>query len=112
MMRWFGPPRGQEPVASGLELIAVPVGEPCGWCEEPIEAQDSGVTVPLLSDRQPPRELAYHFECHARQTLGSVAHLQRRCSCFVPGATRTDPPDMTKREAARAALVLFQNRRV
>jgi len=42
-----------------------------------------------------------------RLVIGSVAHLERRCCCYVPGSTEDDPPHMTPRQAARAALVLY-----
>ncbi len=52
----------------------------CQWCEEPIEED---------ALRSPFQDM--HRECGYRLACGSLAHLQRRCSC------------MTKREAARAA---------
>jgi hypothetical protein len=48
-----------------------------------------------------------HRECGFRQVGGSVAHLSGFCSCFVPGSNAGDPPGMTKRQAARAALDLY-----
>jgi hypothetical protein len=57
----------------------------CLFCDEPV----------LPTDQQDP---------HA--VIGSVAHFQRRCSCYVLGASCGDPEGMTKREAARAALKL------
>lgn len=66
----------------------------CGFCEEPIL----------------PRERAdgnLHRECHLRLVVGSVAHQQRRCGCFVAGSEESDPRHMTKRQAARMALSLF-----
>jgi hypothetical protein len=47
----------------------------------------------------------WHRECMVRQVVGSVGHLQRRCPCY--GGTETDPPEMTRREAARAACELY-----
>jgi hypothetical protein len=38
--------------------------------------------------------------------LGSVAHLQKRCHCYVPGSEENDDPSLTLREAARAAAAL------
>jgi hypothetical protein len=38
-----------------------------------------------------------------------VAHLQRKCSCYVRGATCGDPPGMSKREAAKAAVRLYED---
>jgi len=52
----------------------------------------------------------YHSECIARLAVGSLAHVQGRCSCFVEGGPRGDPLGMTKREAARAALAAYRAR--
>lgn len=65
----------------------------CPYCEEPVlpgEIADFWTSTA-------------HHECQARSVLGSVAHIEGRCGCFVPGAEETDPPGMTRREAAIAA---------
>lgn len=62
----------------------------CLWCREP------------LGETRHPVMSSYHIECAVRQTAGSIAHVQQRCSCFVPGATETDPDGMSRREAAMA----------
>ena len=48
----------------------------------------------------------YHIECAFRGVGGSVGHILKRCSCY--GGTEEDPPGMTKREAAKAALELYR----
>jgi len=53
------------------------------------------------------RRLA-HGECLLRQVVGSVAHLEKRCGCFVAGSTAGDPEGMTPREAAKAATELYE----
>jgi hypothetical protein len=45
-----------------------------------------------------------HRNCGLRGIIGSIAHLQGRCSCFVPGSTAGDPEGMTLRQAADAAV--------
>jgi hypothetical protein len=77
--------------------------KPCQWCEEPIEEDDGADQFELIQ---------MHQECALRAALGSVAHIERRCSCFVVGATETDPPGMTRREAARAAFAAWKERGV
>lgn len=78
-----------------------PPGPPvCLWCSEAILPTDIPADVFSISD--------HHYECSARMILGSVAHIQRRCSCFVPGSTEGDPPGMTRREAARCALATYR----
>jgi hypothetical protein len=44
-----------------------------------------------------------HWECAARQALGSVGHQRGDCDCFG-GHGSGDPPGMTRRQAAAAAL--------
>jgi hypothetical protein len=65
----------------------------CQWCEEPIEepAHPSGFGTGM------------HRECAYRAACGSLAHLERRCSCYVPGSQEGDPEGMTTRKAAMAA---------
>jgi hypothetical protein len=72
---------------------------PCLYCEEIVKIEDHGEIV-FTSDGPRP----VHPECNFRSLMGSVAHIEKRCSCVVPGAGETDPPGMTKREGARAAL--------
>lgn len=63
----------------------------CAYCDEPVAIQDVGVQQ-------------FHQECKFRMVVGSVAHVTRRCSCYVMGSTEGDPPGMTLRQAASAAL--------
>lgn len=74
--------------------------EHCQWCGE------TGL------DEPPPKGLipflTMHPECMFRSIMGSVTHIEQRCSCFVPGADETDPPGMSRREAARAALAAWK----
>jgi len=65
----------------------------CIYCHEPIHIDDRTLG-------QPPS----HMECGLRMALGSVAHVRRRCGCYVPGSTEEDPPGMTRRQAAKAAV--------
>lgn len=45
-----------------------------------------------------------HRNCGLRGILGSLAHVQGRCSCYVPGSTAGDPEGLTLRQAAEAAV--------
>jgi hypothetical protein len=45
-----------------------------------------------------------HRNCGLRGILGSLAHVQGRCSCYVAGSTAGDPEGMTPRQAADAAV--------
>lgn len=50
-----------------------------------------------------------HLECDIRGRVGSLGHLQRRCSCY--GGLEEDPAGMSKREAARAAADFYLRQR-
>lgn len=75
--------------------------EKCQYCEEPLTSEERQKDFFMR---------ALHAECFARMILGSCAHLQKRCSCFIPGSTEGDPPGMTRRQAARAAVGVIQSR--
>ena len=70
----------------------------CTWCEEPV----------LVNEQHPSFMQPTHLECGFRSIAGSVAHLQKRCSCYIQGAEETDPPGVSKREAARMALEFYR----
>jgi hypothetical protein len=74
------------------------MGALCAHCNEPIAANDAGF---LMS---PPVAVAFHRACFLRSVVGSVAHQMRLCSCFVPGSTCSDDPNLTRRQAAEAAM--------
>jgi hypothetical protein len=93
LMKWFGVSWGA-PMCDECPHVPPPIGEFCAHCDEAILANDSGV----IYSNGP----AAHRNCFIRGVAGSLAHLQKRCSCFVPGATEGDPPGMSKREAANA----------
>jgi hypothetical protein len=71
----------------------------CTYCDEPVYAGEQSTAFPSQ---------AMHTPCAFRMAVGSVAHVLRRCHCFQPGSQLNDPPGLTKRQAARAALDLFQ----
>jgi len=68
----------------------------CRWCGEE------------LADHERDEDRSLHNECAARIVIGSLAHVEERCSCYMPGSTENDPPNMTKREAAIAALKAYK----
>jgi hypothetical protein len=71
----------------------------CAWCEEVVEPKDQH---PAFCS-QP-----MHLACGFRVVAGSVAHIEKRCGCFVPGSDENDPPKMSKREAAEYALAVWR----
>lgn len=84
-------------------LIDTPIGALCMHCDEPIAPGDSGVVVPHIDASRQTSLMVRHRECFLRDALGSVGHQLGRCTCF--GGTEEDPPGLTRREAARAAVV-------
>ena len=113
-MKWFGKSWGA-PICTKESHAETPVGEPCQWCEEPIEEDECGLLIPTVVewlDDKTAREVfkPTHQECLLREVIGSVGHLQKLCSCY--GGEMEDPPGMTKREAAKAAVALWQETEV
>jgi len=116
-MKWFGESWGA-PVCEG-EHVETPVGVLCAHCDEPLEAGDQGIMMDGLFDFDVEDMLGklprleshpWHIDCFVRSVVGSVGHQNKRCSCF--GGTEEDPPNLTKREAATAAVRLFHQNRV
>lgn len=97
-MKWFGVSWNSH-LNADTPHVAPPIGELCSYCGEAIFANDSGV----IYANGP----AAHRNCFVRSTAGSVAHIQKRCSCYVLGSKENDPPGMTKRQAADAAAALL-----
>lgn len=102
-MNWFGKDWGSQ-LCKDCPHTDTPVGQPCAWCEEPFVEGDEGVIIPLIHNENCVEMKPYHLDCHLRTVTGSLAHVLKICSCFVPGSTKEDPPDMTKREAAWLAV--------
>ena len=75
----------------------------CTRCNEPIT--DADTPAPILGE-------PLHYECGARMAVGSIAHIEKRCSCYVPGSDEGDPPGLTKRQAARLVLDALDHRKV
>lgn len=72
----------------------------CEYCSEPLLPGDQ-VSRIVVNGRP------MHHECGARILLGTLAHVEGRCGCYVPGADEGDPPGMTRRQAATATLAAY-----
>jgi hypothetical protein len=96
-MKIFGGPWGHRE----LEVIPTPVGQLCLYCVEPIVEGDLGIEQPFHS-LEKETTVVHHRECFLRSIFGSVGHQQQKCSCY--GGTDEDPPGLSRREAARAAV--------
>jgi len=100
-MRWFGPAPFSR-LCDEVPHVPTPVGAPCVYCEEPIAPDERGYFY--VGAPPPP----VHYECFVRQIVGSVAHQQHRCSCY--GGHDEDPPELSRRAAAKLALLAFEGR--
>jgi hypothetical protein len=82
-----------------MDGSANPERRVCQWCDEAIELDEACDRFHMLP---------MHVECCFRSIMGSVAHIEGRCGCVIEGASETDPPDMSRREAAKAALAAWR----
>jgi hypothetical protein len=100
MMAYFGR-RYPAPAYADCPQTETPVGEPCNYCTELFQLGDDGW---VLHDGS-----KFHTECNLRMVVGSVAHQEKRCSCY--GGNGSDVEDsMSKREGAKAAMEAFVTR--
>jgi hypothetical protein len=78
-------------------------GLTCDYCQEPItENERRGLPNPGPN---------HHRECMLRIVIGSVSHIEHRCSCYVPGSVDSDPPGLSLRQGAQAALRAWERSR-
>lgn len=70
----------------------------CFYCHEPVLPGEESEIV---------ANAASHRECAFRSVAGSLAHIERRCGCYVPGSQEGDPPGLTLRQGARVAYDAF-----
>lgn len=103
--QWFGRSWGA-PICEAENYAETPVGEPCLRCREVILPGDSGMITLFMradgSSLQP-----QHLACFMRGIVGGLNHLRGCCTC-CGGTEEPDPPGMTTREAAEAALQYWQ----
>lgn len=89
------------PRAGVLETLRATLAKhPCPRCGEPIALEDWIEPVLGLGEG---RRL-YHLECFMRGVVGSIGHQQGLCMCHGGPGTLDDPPELTNRQAARAAI--------
>jgi len=99
---WFGP-GPFAPICEEVDRVPIPVGELCSWCEEHIEPDQNGIE--MVHGWGPGWEYRpIHQECLMRSVIGSLAHIEGRCTCFG-GTMDFNEPRMSKRQEA---LIVFQ----
>lgn len=95
-LKWFGEKWG--PICDATEQVPVPVGTTC-VCTEEIGPEDSGIIIPHFESLDRWILQPMHRECFIRNIFGSIAHQEKRCSCF--GGEDSDPDGISQREAAK-----------
>lgn len=74
----------------------------CGYCDELILAEEHVRRIPGIDANGDAFVAEYHAECMARMIIGGLNHLRGCCSC-CGGTEPPDPPELSRRDAARAA---------
>lgn len=86
-------------------------GKSCLRCDEPILNTDR-YEATILITASGSEERWLHQECAMRSVIGGAVHVEMRCSCFVEGGPDdSDPPGLTKRQAALAAAEAWKRTR-
>lgn len=109
VQQFFGE-RWDAPAFDDAVAVEVPVGEICRLCEEPIGESDSGILMGYIDGRGKGSISPIHIECHLRSVLGSVAHLEGRCSCAT-GRHADDRSNLTWREQGQLVVEWVYDRR-
>lgn len=105
-LAWFGV-RWDAPAFDDAPQVPVPLGAEClGGCGELIDEGDTGITMPCVTADLGVQRGAYHLECHLRSVVGSVAHLEHRCSCYGG----TEEGGFSRAEARAVMEWLIRNR--
>lgn len=96
-MQWFGR-RHWAMICDDVERAETPVGATCAHCGEAIKSDDDGILMPQ----------AFHADCHIRRIVGGLNHQRGRCTC-CGGTEPPDPPELSRREAARRAVAYWRS---
>lgn len=108
---WFGE-TWNAPMCDPTMHVETPVGSLCLQCEEEIGERDRGVTMPYLGLGANVHQAAVHLECHLRSILGGALCADGTCqNCGDgTGGAISDPPGLTAREAAIAAVAAHERK--
>lgn len=106
-MKYFGRSK-HAAICDELERIEAPTCAPCQHCGEAIGRNDDGFAIDQYQGGGVFILAPYHRACFLRGIIGSVAHQLKRCSCY--GGADDDDADLTVREAAQAAVDLWERK--
>ena len=107
--RFFGPkPWGMSIDRPEMYIKDVcPIGMQCAHCLEPILLGESGSIMDCIGVDSEWSQIVYHAECRVRLIVGSVGHQLGKCGCNGGPDEMDDPPDVSLKEGAKQAVVLF-----
>lgn len=107
---WFGETWHAPACEPQLE-VPTPVGETCLWCDEPIDEGHRGFTQRYY-DGKTATVVPMHLECSLRQIMGGALCADGTCeNCGDgQGGAISDPPGLTMREAAIAAVAALERK--
>ncbi len=93
---------------NGMKILGVHITiHPCAWCKEPVLPNEDHQLLPTVDVQD--QYLHFHKNCFFRSVVGSVGHQQKKCSCYPENEHPIDDPEgMTRREAADAAVKLWE----
>lgn len=105
----FGEP-WDAPVCEFSTVVETPVGDPCFWCEAPIEADDRGHLIPYLGSNSEMGRHAWHRECFLRSIFTCQEHMRRAADSVCQGPDcRTGSYARTPGEKRADALEFWAN---
>lgn len=98
---WDDTPRGDD---DDVFMVDTPVGEPCAYCDAPVQAEDTGELMFNLEAEPEPslKIVALHIEC---SLLAQLGHELGVCSCTKWAGA------VSLREASMEAMRRFRNLR-
>lgn len=107
---WFGETWHAPACEPELE-VPTPVGEDCLWCGEPVEDGHRGFTQTYFAVGGA-RVVPIHLECSLRQVMGGALCAEGTCEHCGDGTggAISDSPDLTRREAAIAAVAALERK--
>lgn len=106
-MQWFGR-RYDAPAWEAMTEAETPVGLRCSHCTELVAEGDAGIVMGHWHAVGMTVE-PIHVECWLRSIIGSVEHLEGRCSCF--GGAEEWEGDLSWREQGRRTMAWLERRR-
>lgn len=95
---WFGK-SWDALICTNEDHVHTPIGKSCKRCGEVFVDGDQGITNSQC--------YSWHKECYLRGILGGANHIRGTCSC-CGGTDDPDPSNVSKREAARLAMLEWE----